>query len=48
MDQALIPSPFLDAASDQKLDVERPGNEARAFPEVYMQKRGGNHYHNNN
>ena len=41
MDQALIPSPFLDAASDQKLDVERPGNEARAFPEVHIQKGEG-------
>ena len=47
MDQALIPSPFLDAASDQKLDVERPGNEARAFPEVHIHKGGGNHYHDN-
>ena len=41
MDQALIPSPFLDVASDQKLDVERPGNEARAFPEVHIQKGEG-------
>ena len=41
MDQALIPSPFLDAASDQKLDMERPGNEARAFPEVHIQKGEG-------
>ena len=41
MDQALIPSPFLDAASDQKLDVERPRNEVRAFPEVHIQKGEG-------